>query len=238
MSEKMVRYSRYKHTHDFCNELADLWVEYAPKMRFSQIIVGLNKASDRPRQLTYELEEAEMMDILRHFFKNPYQKSKEDDSRCENLTERWETAVEELRCNSESDVFDLPALTALLKETWQYFMDTMDCFGFDNAALPIIGAMYVLLNRTMYPKGVKLWKYQAYMIILEGLLQTLNAPLQPIITDKNTFFNGFISVTPDAGVHHERPVHISEFDNVFAELSQELYERDYIELYDENGEEY
>ena len=127
---------------------------------------------------------------------------------------------------------------ALLKETWQYFMDTMDCFGFDNASLPIVGAMYVLLNRTMYPKGVKLWEYQAYMIILEGLLQTLNAPLQPIITDKNTFFNGFISVTPDAGVHHEWPVHISKLDNVFAELSQELYERDYMEVYDEDGEEY
>lgn len=230
--------SNYKHIHDFCNELAELWAERAPKMRFSQIVAGLDKASDRPPQLTYELDEAEMMDIIRHFFKNPYPKSKEDDNRCENLTERWEAAVEELRHNSESDVFDLPALMALLKETWQYFMDTVDCFGFDNAALPIIGAMYVLLNRTMYPKGVKLWEYQAYMIILEGLLQTLNAPLQPIITDKNTFFNGFISVTPDAGVHHEWPVHISEFDNVFAELSQELYERDYMELYDENGEEY
>lgn len=228
--------SNYKHIHDFCNELAELWAEHAPKMRFSQILVGLNKASDRPRQLTYELEEAEMMDIIRHFFKNPYQKSKEDDSRCENLTERWETAVEELRHNSESDAFDLPVLKPLLKETWQYFMDTVDCFGFDNASLPIVGAMYVLLNRTTYLENVKPWEYDAYITILEGILQSLNAPLQPTVTRKNTFFNGFISVTP--WVHHEWPVHISEFDAFFDELSKELYERDYIELYDEDGEEY
>ena len=86
MSEKKVRYSRYKHTHDFCNELADLWAEHAPQMRFSQILVGLNKASDRPPQLTYELDDSDTMDIIRHFFKNPYQKSKEDDNRRENLT--------------------------------------------------------------------------------------------------------------------------------------------------------
>ena len=204
-------------------------------MRFSQILVGLNKASDRPRQLTYELEEAEMMDIIRHFFKNPYQKSKEDDSRCESLIERWESTIEELRYNSESDAFDLPALKSLLKETWQYFIDTTDCFGFDNAALPIVGAMYVLLNRTMYPKNIKMWEYDAYIKILEGILQTLCVPLYPIRGRRN-FFDGFIGV--EAWAHDYRSPHISEFDAFFDELSKELYERDYIELYDENGEEY
>lgn len=88
-------------------------------MRFSQILVSLNKSSGIPQQSIYELEETEMMDVIRHFFKKPYQKSKEDGNRCENLTERWENVRENFVLDGKSDAFDLKSLTTLLKETWQ-----------------------------------------------------------------------------------------------------------------------
>ncbi len=229
--DKMVKYVYYKHIHDFCNELADLWTEHAPKMRFSQILVGLNKASDRSRQSTYELEEQEMMDVIRHFFKNPFQKAEEDDRRCEILKDRWEDVRELFVCGSQEDEFDLPALIALLKETWQYLIDTADCFGFDNASLPIVGGMYVLLYSGAELKNAKPWETEAYYRFLEGLLQSLERPLGG---KHDSFADGYISV--EVGIHHFRTIHINDFDSVFAWLSQLYYQNDYIDNYDENGE--
>lgn len=229
--DKMVKYVYYKHIHDFCNELADLWTEHAPKMRFSQILVGLYKASDRPRQGIYELEEQEMMDVIRHFFKNPYQKTEEDDRRCEMLKERWEDVRDRFASGSQKDEFDLPALIALLKETWQYLIDTADCFGFDNASLPIVGDMYVLLHSGVEPKSAKPWETEAYYQILEGILQSLERPLGG---KHDSFADGYISVVFWA--HHTRSFHISEFDSIFHWLSDLYYRKNYIEDYDENGE--
>lgn len=163
----------------FCNELATLWEEKQPNMRFGQLVVTLNRALDKPRHDIFYLEEEEMLDVLRRFFSKEYQKAVREDNRGEQLTERWQDAIEDLRYNTETAMFDLPLFKTLLVDTWQYFIDTVDDFGINNADLPLIGAMYVLVNRTTYPDGVLQWEYEAYIKILEGLLNALQDPLSP-----------------------------------------------------------
>ena len=81
-----------------------------------------------------------------------------------------------------------------LRDTWQYFIDTVDDFGIHNADLPLIGAMYVLVNRTTYPDGVSCtWEYEAYIKVLEGLLDALRNPLFPRGYGGN-FYDGYITV--------------------------------------------
>ena len=130
----------------FCDELAALWEEKRPNMRFGQLVVTLNRALDKPRHDIFYLEEEEMLDVLRRFFSKEYQKAVREDNRGEQLTERWQEAIEDLRYNTESDAFDLPLFKTLLVDTWQYFIDTVDDFGINNADLPLIGAMYVLVS--------------------------------------------------------------------------------------------
>ena len=57
----------------------------------------------------------------------------------QQLTERWENDMEELRYNTEMDVFDFPLFKKLLTDTWQYFIDTVGDSGINNRDLPIIG---------------------------------------------------------------------------------------------------
>lgn len=51
----------------FCDELAALWEEKRPNMRFGQLVVTLNRALDKPRHDIFYLEEEEMLDVLRRF---------------------------------------------------------------------------------------------------------------------------------------------------------------------------
>ena len=86
-------------------------------------------ALDKPRHDIFYLEEEEMLDVLRRFFSKEYQKSVREDSSGDQLTERWQEAIEDLRYNTESDAFDLPLFKTLLVDTWQYFIDTVDDFA-------------------------------------------------------------------------------------------------------------
>lgn len=216
----------------FCDELAALWEEKRPNMRFGQIVVSLNQALDKPRHDLFSLEDEEMLDVLRRFFSKEYQTSLREDNRGDALTERWQNAIEEL---IETDVFDLPLLKTLLVDTWQYFMDTVDDFGINNGDLPMIGDMYVLINRTTYPSGVLQWEYEAYIKILEGLLTALQNPLFPHGYNGN-FYDGYITVEEYHGCEHA--LHISELDSYFAELAKMYYEDTYSDTYDENGKEW
>ena len=72
----------------FCNELATLWEEKQPNMRFGQMVVSLNRALDKPRHDIYYLEEEEMLEVLRRFFSKTYQKAEREDQRGYRLTER------------------------------------------------------------------------------------------------------------------------------------------------------
>lgn len=219
----------------FCNELANLWEEKRPNMRFGQMVVTLNQALDKPRHDIFYLEEDEMLDVLRRFFSKEYQKAVREDNRGEELTERWQEAIEDLQYDTESDAFDLPMLKTLLMDTWQYFIDTVDDFGVSNADLPLIGAMYVLVNRSTYPDGVLPWEYEVYTRILEGLLHTLQDPLCPCGYEGN-FYDGYITVQPY--IHCDDELHISKFDSYFEELAKIYYEDAYSDAYDENGKEW
>lgn len=64
----------------FCDELAALWEEKRPNMRFGQIVVSLNQALDRARHDLFSLEDEEMLDVLRRFFSKEYQKSLQEDN--------------------------------------------------------------------------------------------------------------------------------------------------------------
>ena len=219
----------------FCDELAALWEGKKPNMRFGQLVVTLNRALDKPRHDIFYLEEEEMMDVLRRFFSKEYQKAVREDNRGEQLTERWQDAIEDLQDNTESDAFDLPLLKTLLRDTWQYFIDTVDDFGIHNTDLPLIGAMYVLINRTTYPDGILTWEYEAYIKILEGLLDALRNPLFPCGYGGN-FYDGYIVVQPY--IHCDDAFHISKLDSYFAELAKMYYEDTYSDTYDENGKEW
>lgn len=219
----------------FCNELATLWEEKQPNMRFGQLVVTLNRALDKPRHDIFYLEEEEMLDVLRRFFSKEYQKFVREDNRGDQLTERWQEAIEDLRYNTESDAFDLPLFKTLLVDTWQYFIDTVDDFGINNADLPLIGAMYVLVNRTTYPDGVLQWEYEAYIKILEGLLNALQDPLFPRGYDGD-FYDGYITVWEYIRCDHT--LHISEFDSYLKELAKMYYEERFSDTYDENGKEW
>lgn len=221
----------------FCNELATLWEEKQPNMRFGQMVVSLNRALDKPRHDIYYLEEEEMLEVLRRFFSKTYQKAEREDQRGYRLTERWQDATEqeELRYTTETDVFDLPLFKALLVDTWQYFIDTVDDFGIKNADLPLIGTMYALLSRTTYPDGILLWEYNAYMKILEGLLNALQDPLSPCGYNGN-FYDGYITV--QEYTHREHAFHISKFDSYFDTLAKIYYEDIYSDTYDESGKEW
>lgn len=213
----------------FCDELASLWEEKKPNMRFGQMVVSLNRASDKPRHDIFYLEEEEMLDVLRRFFSKGYQKAVREDNRGEKLTERWRNAMEGL---AETDMFCLPLFKALLVDTWQYFIDTIDDFGINNADLPMIGAMYTLANRAEYPDGVLQWEYEAYIKILEGLLDALRDPLSSGGYHGN-FYDGYITVWEYMRCDHA--LHISEFDPYFDELAKIYYEDTYGDIYDENG---
>ena len=213
----------------FCDELASLWEEKKPNMRFGQMVVSLNRASDKPRHDIFYLEEEEMLDVLRRFFSKGYQKAVREDNRGEKLTERWRNAMEGL---AETDMFCLPLFKALLVDTWQYFIDTIDDFGINNADLPMIGAMYTLANHAEYPDGVLQWEYEAYIKILEGLLLALQAPLSPNGYGGN-FYDGYTTV--QEYIRCEHALHTSKFDPYFDELAKIYYEDTYGDIYDENG---
>ena len=219
----------------FCNELATLWEGKKPDLRFGQIVVSLNRALDKPRHDIFYLEEEEMLDVLRRFFSQEYQKAVQEDNRSDELTERWQNAIEELRDNTDTDIFDLSLFKTLLVDTWQYFIDTVDDFGINNADISLIGTMYILANRTTYPDGVLQWEYEAYIKILYGLLHTLRNPLSPCGYDGN-FYDGYITV--QEYVHCEHTLHISQFDSYLKELSNVYYEDAYSDIYDENGNEW
>lgn len=219
----------------FCDELATLWENKSPNMRFGQIVVSLNQALDKPRHDIFCLEEEEMIEVLQRFFSKEYKKSLLKDNKRELLIERWEEAIEELRYNSEWTIFDLPLFRELLIDTWQYFINTIDDFGVNNRDLPIIGMMYVLVNRSNYPSGILMWEYDAYVRILEGFLLSLQEPLFPG-GYKGNFYDGYITVIEY--IHREYAFHISQFDSYFKELSEMYYEEYYSDTYDENGKEW
>lgn len=153
----------------------------------------------------------------------------------QQLTERWENDMEELRYNTEMDVFDFPLFKKLLTDTWQYFIDTVGDSGINNRDLPIIGMMYVLINRTNYPFGILMWEYDAYIKVLGGLLLSLQDPVCPCGYNGN-FHDGYITV--EEYTHREHTLHISQFDSYFKELAEMYYEEYYSESYDENGKEW
>lgn len=216
----------------FCDELASLWESKAPNMRFGQIVVTLNQALDKPRHDIFYLSEDEMMEVIHRFFSKEYKQEQRSDDRTERLTDRWQEAMEEPHCNTESDLFDLPKFKKLLLETWQYFIDTVDDFGIDNSVLPIIGEMYTLVNRTNYPDGVTQWEYEAYIKILQGLLSSLEDPQSPQ-GYKGNFYDGYIVVEEWERCEHS--LHIHEFKVYFDKLSKMYYEDHYSDEYDENG---
>ena len=143
--------------------------------------------------------------------------------------------MEELRYNADITVFNFPLLKKLLVDTWQYFIDTVGDSGINNRDLPIIGMMYVLINRTNYPSGILAWEYDAYVRILEGLLLSLQEPECPRGYNGN-FHNGYITV--EEYTHREYAFHISEFETYLQELAQMYYEEYYSDTYDENGKEW
>lgn len=216
----------------FCDELAALWESKAAGMRFGQIVVSLNKAYDKPRHDIFQLEEDEMMEVIRRFFSKEYKQKCKKDDREYRLTESWEEEIEKL---DGCEPFELSTLKPLLLETWQYLIDTVDDFGIDNHAIPIIGNMYVLRNHNEYPKGVLQWEYEAYIRILDGLLSSLEEPLHPKGYDGN-FYDGYIVVEECHGCEHY--LNISEFDAYFDKLAKSYYEDGYSDDYDENGNEY
>lgn len=95
--------------------------------------------------------------------------------------------------------------------------------------------MYVLVNRTTYPDGVLQWEYEAYIKILEGLLNALQDPLFPRGYDGD-FYDGYITVWEYIRCDHT--LHISEFDPYLKELAKMYYEDAYSDTYDENGKEW
>lgn len=119
------------------------------------------------------------------------------------------------------DVFDFPLFKKLFIDTWQYFIDTVGDSGINNRDLPIIGMMYVLINRTNYPCGILMWEYDAYIKILAGLLLSLLDPGFPC-GYKGNFHDGYITV--EKYTHCEHTLHISQFDSYFKELAEMYYE--------------
>lgn len=203
----------------FCDEFAELWEKKAPDMRFGQMIVSLNKAAETPRHDIFDLEEDEMMEVVRRFFSKEYKKSIQDKSELrDELTDRWKSLMDELQYNDESDEFDPQDFKKLFVDTWQYFIDTLDDFGVSNADLPIIGCISAFTYRSSFLRCIKNSEFYACMALAKALLSGLEQPLYGQY--HGNFYNGYLFVEELNRFVSE--VHISNFESYFNELVAEF----------------
>ena len=203
----------------FCDAFAELWEEKAPDMRFGQMIVCLNKAADAPRHDIFNLEENEMIEVIRRYFSKEYKKSMQDKAELrDDLADRWKKMIDQLQHNDKSDEFDLQSFKILFVDTWQYFIDTLDDFGINNADLPIIGCISAFTYRSSFGRCIKNSKFYACMVLAKALLLGLEQPLYGRVN--GGFYNGYLFVEKFERVVSE--VHISNFESYFNELSTEF----------------
>lgn len=200
----------------FCDEFAKLWEEKAPDMRFGQMIVCLNKAVDMPRHDIFNLEEDEMIEVVRRFFSNEYKKSMQDKSELRDaLTDRWKSFMNKLQYNDESDDFNLQGFKKLFIDTWQYFIDTLDDFGINNADLPMICCITEFTYHSSFLQCIKNSEFYVCIALAKALLFGLEQPLYGRFN--GDFYNGYLFVEEFNRCVSE--VHISNFESYFNALS-------------------
>ena len=204
------------HIRKFCDAFAELWEEKAPDMRFGQMIVCLNKAADVPRHDIFNLEENEMMEVIRRYFSKEYKKSMQNKSELRYaLIDRWKSFMDEPQNDDEWNKFDLQDFKKLFVDTWQYFIDTLDDFGINNADLPMICCITEFTYRSSFLKCIKNSEIYACIALAKALLLGLEQPLYERVN--GGFYNGYLFIEePDQFVSE---VHISNFESYFNELS-------------------
>ncbi len=207
----------------FCEEFARLWEEKAPDMRFGQMIVCLNKAADMPRHDIFNMEENEMLKVIRRFFSREYRKSMQNKSElCDYLTHKWMHIMDMLKYEKKFDDFILQEFKEVFVDTWQYFIDTLDDFGIGKDDLPMICRIAEFTCLSGILQCIKNPQLYACMALANALLVGLEHPLYEQFS--GNFYNGYLFVEePDQFITE---VHISNFESYFNELVAEFQNAD------------
>lgn len=56
----------------FCNELATIWETQCPDWRFSQLVLNVMESGEMKNAIPFYVEDDEMMDHFKSFFKMEY----------------------------------------------------------------------------------------------------------------------------------------------------------------------
>lgn len=209
----------------FCDQLAQLWENRCPDLRFGQIVSLLPAALRRSGRDPFCAEDEEMLEALGRVLSGEGTVcANSEETQLQELTARWESLIQ----GAGDGDFQTEEFHSLFLDTWQTLRETVTAWSMPPKAVALVASLGKFTGLSDYPLHTPPWEFDACGKFVEGLLRAVADPLRP--RPDRDFYAGGLSVEPYA--HGEVFLTPETFEAAFADLAQEYRREDYDGGYD------
>lgn len=209
----------------FCDQLAQLWENRCPDLRFGQIVSLLPAALRRSGRDPFCAEDEEMLEALGRVLSGEGTVcANSEETQLQELTARWESLIQ----GAGDGDFQTEEFHSLFLDTWQTLRETVTAWSMPPKAVALVASLGKFTGLSDYPLHTPPWEFDACGKFVEGLLRGLTDPLRP--RPDRDFVAGGLSVEPYT--HGEVFLAPETFEAAFADLAQEYRREDYDGGYD------
>ena len=157
----------------FCDQLAQLWENRCPDLRFGQIVSLLPAALRRSGRDPFCAEDEEMLEALGRVLSGEGTVcANSEETQLQELTARWESLIQ----SAGDGDFQTEEFRSLFLDTWQTLRETVTAWSMPPKAVALVASLGKFTGLSDYPLHTPPWEFDACGRFVEGLLRGLTAP--------------------------------------------------------------